>query len=64
MTETTPTHPEDPAEGADPAATPEEGGRTPHAEAPAEGADDRSARSDDEADAASGVDPANRISEA
>ncbi len=59
MTDTTPTHSEDPAEGADTGTT-EDAGRTPHAEAPAEGTDEHS----DEADAASGVDPANRISEA
>ena len=53
MTETAPTHSEDPAEGADPRGT-DDAGRTPHPDQPAEGAD--------EADAASGVDPANRIS--
>lgn len=63
MTDTTPTHSEDPAEGADTGPT-EAAGRTPHAEAPAEGAVEGADAHSDEADAASGVDPANRISEA
>ncbi|SDP61617.1 hypothetical protein SAMN05660199_04391 [Klenkia soli] len=62
MTESTP-HAEDPAEGADTDTT-ADAGRTPHAEQPAEGADPTAGTTDDEADAASGVDPANRISEA
>ena len=57
MTDTTPTHSEDPAEGSDTTTPTESAGRTPHTEDAAEG--DR-----DTADAASGVDPANRISEA
>jgi hypothetical protein len=61
MTETTP-HAEDPAEGADTTDT-TEAGRTPHAEEPAEGTAPDADHSSDEADAASGVDPANRISE-
>ncbi|SCX45223.1 hypothetical protein SAMN03159343_1547 [Klenkia marina] len=52
MTETTPAHSEDPAEGADTAST-DASGRTPHPEQPAEGAD--------EADAEAGLDPENRI---
>lgn len=54
MTETSPTHSEDPAEGADTGVETETSGRTPHAEQPAEGRDD-------ESDAARGLDPANRI---
>jgi len=49
---TAPTHPEDPAEGADPATT-DDAGRTPHTDDPAEGAD--------EADAQTGLDPENRV---
>ncbi len=57
MTETTPTHAEDPAEGADTETT-GTGGRTPHTEQPAEGADDPA---ETEERARSGVDPQNRI---
>jgi hypothetical protein len=64
MTETTPTHSEDPAEGADATTPTGDAGRTPHAEAPAEGSDVAGSDAGNEADAASGVDPANRISEA
>ncbi|GHE08741.1 hypothetical protein [Klenkia taihuensis] len=49
---TTPTHSEDPAEGADTATT-DDAGRTPHPDQPAEGADT--------ADAETGLDPENRI---
>jgi hypothetical protein len=63
MTETAPTHSEDPAEGADTTGATEDAGRTPHAEEPAEGTAPDADHSSDEADAASGVDPANRISE-
>ncbi|SDF93547.1 hypothetical protein [Klenkia brasiliensis] len=51
---TAPTHPEDPAEGADPGTTDtDDAGRTPHPDDPAEGAD--------EADAQTGLDPDNRV---
>jgi hypothetical protein len=53
---TAPTHPEDPAEGADPGTTDPnttDAGRTPHPDDPAEGAD--------EADAQTGLDPDNRV---
>ena len=33
-------HPSDPAEGSDPSAAEQPGGRTPHSEDPAEGADE------------------------
>jgi hypothetical protein len=52
MTESTPTHAEDPAEGADTTDT-AAAGRTEHSEQPAEGADT--------ADAEQGLDPENRV---
>lgn len=60
MTETTPTHPEDPAEGADTTGTDTTGtdgaGRTPHPDQPAEGGDP-----DTEQRASDGLDPENRV---
>ena len=55
MTETTPTHPEDPAEGADTTST-DGAGRTPHPDQPAEGGDP-----DTEQRASDGLNPENRV---
>ncbi|MEI4273148.1 hypothetical protein TEK04_15585 [Klenkia sp. LSe6-5] len=67
MTETNPTHAEDPAEGADTGST-DTAGRTPHPQQPAEGGTAGSADDGDdhvadevEADAEAGLDPENRV---